>query len=148
MYYDELLHSGVKGMKWRKGRKTPLDPSNTNLQTKKVNPEARIGKEQNLSLNGTTGKRLQKSEVVKDNTAERNSMNQKMADAEAKEKQRRKELAIKAQQDTLAKAKQRSSTTKSKKETKVEQKKEPQVQKKTTTSSNYIQRRHVSRYKF
>lgn len=129
-------------MRWRKGRKTPLDLQ-TNLKTKKADPEARIEKEQNLSLTGTKKKKFSTSERETDQQAERNKMNSKIEEAEQKAKQERIEAAYKAQQALLEAAKKRINKTK-KRESKVEAATQSTPKKKTTSTT--ITRTHRTGY--
>lgn len=134
MNIRELEHAGVKGMRWRKGRKTPLDLQ-TDLERKKANPDARVEKQKNLSLTGSTGKKYKMTEQPTDQQAQRNSMNSKIKEAEQRAKEERQEAARKALLDSIAKAKQAEKTKRSKKtESKVESA-VTKTTKKTSTSS-------------
>lgn len=137
MNIRELEHAGVKGMRWRKGRKTPLDLK-TDLERKKANPDARIEKQKNLSLSGTKSKKYTMTEQTADQQAQRNSMNSKIKEAEQRAKEERQEAARKALLDSIAKAKQAEKTKRSKKtESKIETAttKTTTTTKKTSTSS-------------
>lgn len=127
-------------MKWRKGRKTPFDASNTNLQRKTENSNARVESSKDLSLQGKANKKFQVTEKKTDQQSAREEMNAKIREAEAQEKLKRQQAAKTALTNTLAKAKKRQET---KKEEPVKE-----TKKTTTTQSNYIQRRHVSRYRY
>lgn len=129
-------------MRWRKGRKTPLDLQ-TNLKTKKADPEARIEKEKNISLSGTKKKKFSMSERETDQQAERNKMNSKIEEAEQRAKQERIEAAYKAQQALLEAAKKRTSKKK-KSESKVEAAIQSTSKKKTTSAT--ITRTHSTGY--
>lgn len=129
-YYKELEHSGVKGMRWRKGRKTPLDLQ-TDLQRKKADSNARIEKQKDLSLSGTKSKKYKVTEKTVDQEAQRNSMNSKIKEAEQRAKEERQQAARQALLDSIEKAKQRS---KEKNKQKTESKIETSTTTKTTTT--------------
>lgn len=134
---NELEHSGVKGMRWRKGRKTPFDASNTNLKRKTPDSTPRVEKQQTVTLTGKAKKKITTEEKTMDNQAERNDLASKMADAAAKDRQDRAAAANKALKRTIAKAKKVDNTPKE--EPKTETKK---------TENRYVQFRHVSRYRY
>ena len=134
----ELEHSGVKGMKWRKGRKTPFDASNTNLQRKTANGNARVEASKDISLQGKANKKFQTTEKKTDQQSAREELNSKIREAEADEKLKRQQLAKAALKTSIKKAKKKAE----------EKAPEPKKETKKTTTSNYIQRRHVSRYKY
>ena len=136
---NELEHSGVKGMRWRKGRKTPFDASNTNLKRKTPDSNPRVEKQQTATLTGKAKKKITTEEKTMDNQAERDDLASKMADAAAKDRQERAAAANKALKRTIAKAK-KVDTPKAKEEPKEEPKKK--------TENRYVQFRHVSRYRY
>ena len=128
----ELEHSGVKGMQWRKGRKTPLELE-TNLEKKKVDPNARIESQKNLTLTGTKNKKFNMTENEVDQKAARKEMNDAIKTEEQKAKEERQKLARNAQQAALNNAKKRAK----------EETKEPETPKKKTvinTSTRIIRR--------
>lgn len=118
----ELEHSGVKGMRWRKGRKTPLELE-TNLEKKKVDPNARIESQKNLTLAGTKNKKFNMTENEVDQKVARTEMNDTIKTEEQKAKEERQKIARNAQKAALNNAKKRA---------KEEETKEPETPKKKT----------------
>lgn len=111
MNYDWISHSGVKGMKWRKGRKSIIDPNNTDVKVNKKS-EPRIENRKDLTLNGKSNKKFNENEKNVDNKTERNSLNDKWQKEAEKARQQREEAAKKALQDSIAAAKKRSNSKK------------------------------------
>lgn len=122
----ELEHSGVKGMRWRKGRKTPLELE-TNLEKKKVDPNARIESQKNLTLAGTKNKKFNMTENEVDQKTARTEMNDSIKTEEQKAKEERQKIARNAQQAALKNAKKRA---------KEEETKEPETPKKKTVTNS------------
>ena len=127
----ELEHAGVKGMRWRKGRKTPINGLETQLSKKTADPNARVEKEKNLTLKGSSGKRYSMDEKATEAQSQREKMNEKIREQEAQSKMERQQAARNALLDSIKKAKKRSQEKKT--ESKVETSTKT-VTKKTTTS--------------
>lgn len=108
-------------MRWRKGRKTPLELE-TNLEKKKVDPNARIESQKNLTLAGIKNKKFNMTENEVDQKAARTEMNDAIKTEEQKAKEERQKIARNAQQAALNNAKKRAK----------EETKEPETPKKKT----------------
>ena len=108
-------------MRWRKGRKTPLELE-TNLEKKKVDPNARIESQKNLTLAGTKNKKFNMTENEVDQKAARTEMNDAIKTEEQKVKEERQKIARNAQKAALNNAKKRAK----------EETKEPETPKKKT----------------
>lgn len=109
-------------MRWRKGRKTPLELE-TNLEKKKVDPNARIESQKNLTLAGTKNKKFNMTENEVDQKVARTEMNDTIKTEEQKAKEERQKIARNAQKAALNNAKKRA---------KEEETKEPETPKKKT----------------
>jgi hypothetical protein len=134
----ELEHSGVKGMRWRKGRKTPLDPAlKTNLKKKEPNSNPRIENRKDLALTGKANKKLEVTEKNVDNRSPREKLAEQMAEAAAKDRQDRAIAAQNALKRSIAKAKKAA-----------EEKPVETPKKETKFVPNRIPTRHVSRYRY
>lgn len=129
----ELEHAGVKGMRWRKGRKTPINGLETQLHKKTADPNARVEKQKNLTLKGSTGKKYSMDEASTEAKSQRDSMNEKIREQEAQSKMERQEAARKALLDSINKAKKRQNKIK-KQETPVETPKKTETKKTTSYS--------------
>lgn len=135
---QEFEHSGVKGMRWRKGRKTPLDPSlQTNLKRKEADSNPRIESKKDVSLTGKANKKLAVSETNVDKKSPREKLAEEMAEAAAKDRQDRAIAAANALKRSIEKAKKAA-----------EEKPVETPKKETKFVPNRIPTRHVSRYRY
>lgn len=125
-------------MRWRKGRKTPLDPSlQTNLKKKEANSTPRVENKKDVSLTGTANKKLTVSEKNVDDKTPREKLAEQMAEAAAKDRQDRAIAAANALKRSIEKAKKAA-----------EEKPVETPKKETKFVPNRIPTRHVSRYRY
>lgn len=130
-------------MRWRKGRKTPFDASNTNLKRNTPDSTPRVEKEKTATLTGKANKKITTTEKSLDNKVERNDLATQMADAAAKDRQERAAAANQALKRTIVKAKKVEKTEK------VETpKEEPKKTEEKKFTPNRMPTRHVSRYRY
>lgn len=126
-------------MRWRKGRKTPLDPAlKTNLKKKEPNSNPRIENRKDLALTGKANKKLEVTEKNVDVKSPREKLAEQMAEAAAKDRQDRAIAAQNALKRSIAKAKKAAEEEKPVETPKKEAKFVP----------NRIPTRHVSRYRY
>lgn len=125
-------------MRWRKGRKTPLDPAlKTNLKKKEPNSNPRIENRKDLALTGKANKKLEVTEKNVDVKSPREKLAEQMAEAAAKDRQDRAIAAQNALKRSIAKAKKAA-----------EEKPVETPKKETKFERNRIPTRHVSRYRY
>lgn len=126
-------------MRWRKGRKTPLDPAlKTNLKKKEPNSNPRIENRKDLALIGKANKKLEVTENNVDVKSPREKLAEQMAEAAAKDRQDRAIAAQNALKRSIAKAKKAAE----------EEKPVETPKKETKFVPNRIPTRHVSRYRY
>lgn len=126
-------------MRWRKGRKTPLDPAlKTNLKKKETNSNPRIENRKDLALTGKANKKLEVTEKNVDVKSPREKLAEQMAEAAAKDRQDRAIAAQNALKRSIAKAKKAAE----------EEKPVDTPKKETKFVPNRIPTRHVSRYRY
>lgn len=102
-------------MRWRNKKASIIDPNNTSIRVRKADGTARVEKEKNLSLSGTSNKKFVSTERELNDKKEQDELNKKVEEAARKDqedREKREEAIRNAYENSLKKAQERAEESK------------------------------------